>query len=192
MAFPNSPQRDPPPLRPVPVEQQSPLPIELPIRPVPVPPAKMRELPRQARDGKAHIALIITHAHQIPGERATGGTERSGRFLKTKDQPYGPRRLTVGPEWQPLDTGWVKEPGLILITNEEGLPKHVQVNPTPAEAAAAEARVVEVALRTEQPVPFARVPFRGECLMFTPIPGREYLLRCVAREAKVVVLCYPS
>ena len=41
-------------------------------------------------------------------------------LLRTSgEQPYE-RYLRAKPEWQPLDTGWVEEVGMLVIQNEEG------------------------------------------------------------------------
>lgn len=62
----------------------------------------------------AYIQLI----HQCLDRPSTPLQWSWSRRLETKDQPYYRTGVKVGPEAKPLDTGWVEQPGPILIINE--------------------------------------------------------------------------
>jgi len=118
------------------------------------------------------------------------------RALKSDAQPYGPRHLVIGEEWQPLEVGWLKdvELGMLVIINREGVGLPVQ--PTAEEREEIRGRVIQIAIE-----PLAA----GAYTIFTQIkPGRSvrfdiwpanirrYVLRCVKGSAKCTLMLYPE
>jgi len=109
----------------------------------------------------------------------------------TDDQPY-PRKVLVGAEWQRLELGWLEEAGaanasLIWMTNEEG--RRWEVNPTPAERARVEGRVVEVGskgVKYGDVMPWGLlVPLRAP-LVLVPADPSNVWLRCPSLAAEDV------
>ncbi len=70
------------------------------------------------------------------------------RLLKTKEEPYCRTRVTVGEEWTPVDMGWVKSPGMVVIKNRE---TKFGVVPTPEQKEEAAGKVVELSFLPEGP-----------------------------------------
>lgn len=64
------------------------------------------------------------------------------RELEISEQAYR-RNGVATDDWQPLDYGWLKSVGMLVVHNREG--EHLQINPTPEEKAAIAKRVLMVA-----------------------------------------------
>jgi hypothetical protein len=107
-------------------------------------------------------------------------------------QPYQ-RRVDVGPEWQPLDCGWVTTPGMLVLANEG--PRWTAV-PTEQQAAASKISILELGMEysTDGPVSllvFARVR-SGESCRWEPNPGVRLLVRCAAGPARATLTALPG
>jgi hypothetical protein len=128
------------------------------------------------------------------------------RPLLTAEQPYGPRRLTVGGEWQALDRGWLAEAGASFLVLANDAPTFAVI-PSAGQRAEAAAKVVEVYFAPPTPAdagtrtmfspkPPDRTPFAallihpGEQQPMTP-GGGEILVRCRAGEARCTLHLYP-
>lgn len=56
---------------------------------------------------------------QVDGQTSELAGKPYSRWLKSDDQPYK-RSLPVGSEeWTPVETGWVKEIGLLVLRNQD-------------------------------------------------------------------------
>lgn len=77
-------------------------------------------MPRK-QPAKARVSIVKHVYHQVVGEKATNITTRTAHALDSDDSPYLGRRIKVGTEWQPLDKGWVDQPGLIVVENTNAL-----------------------------------------------------------------------
>lgn len=161
-----------------------------------------------APDGKARPRVTVAGSvyHQIPGETPLQADIRYARWLDSDQDPYSRTRMPVGEQWQPIESGWIEKPGMIIVTNRRDQPG---MTPTATEREAAEARVIEVGIvvdlnrsaaqRTmhDPRVPVVVVPLfvirLGESQQWTPAPGSmpAYRLRCVAGEAKASVVVLP-
>jgi hypothetical protein len=131
------------------------------------------------------ITVVQTVYHQPAGEEPTAVTLQYVRPLETSEQPYV-RKIKVGESWQPLDLGWIEQPGMILLVNDEG--KFTQTIPTPEERAEAEAKVVEVGLGS----PPWLIPPQGSFLGMSSGIGRRLVnLRCQKGTARVTIHVYP-
>ena len=121
---------------------------DTPKKPIPARPAYRSDL--------AHRALLTTVEqvhYTMPGENPLSVTHRSSVFLTSQEQPYS-RKVPLKPEWEPLDTGWITEPGILLLENKGGITG--PLNPTAAEKAVERSRIVEICCRPE--VTLQRVP----------------------------------
>lgn len=134
----------------------------------------------------ARITVVETVYHQPPdAQPATVAASRFGRALAHgADRRPDSYLMAVGADWTPLDCGRVPDCGLLVLVNEEG--RFVAVQPTPAERAAAEAKVAEVGVGG---VPFALLR-PGESCRFEPAAAVE--LRCRAGSARVSVHLVPG
>jgi hypothetical protein len=160
--------------------------------------AKMPRGPGAVSPG-AHVGQIVTLYHHSPGEEPTAADVRSGRWVGSEEQPYSRPLCRAGTDWAPLDLGWLagRPVSRVLIENREG--KFLQVNPTPDERAAAEARVIEVAVQAHvdsDPPRVVVLPFAlvrpGECLPFEPVDPAALRVRCAAGPAKFSLLVVPG
>jgi len=78
--------------------------------------------------------VVITEIgyHQAEGESPTSVETKFARSLKSEEQPY--QRRQKGPtEWTPFDFGWVPQPSMFFISNDEG--KSIQQIPTAEQQA---------------------------------------------------------
>lgn len=147
-------------------------------------------LPQQP-DWKASILVQETLAHQINGSGETFAVGEPYRFPCVSDeQPCHRINLRAGPDWAPLNAGWLdpKHVGMLWLRNDEG---KFDRRPGPAELAALARKVLEVALvfpegkrRTMYDAPASR-PVKLNDLK----PGRTMRLPDPADVAAIVVRC---
>ena len=67
------------------------------------------------------LTVVELVYHQTLGEQPVCVESRFVRSLASSEQLYQ-RRKAATVAWQPLDFGWVDDPGTIVICNTEGLP----------------------------------------------------------------------
>ena len=106
--------------------------------------AQLSEVPDAEREQASLLTVVETIYYQPcqpPGDPVAFELAWT-RQLATGEQVYR-RQAVVGPEWQPLDCGWLagKPVSLLLLQNEEG---HYPVNPHPEERARVEGLVIEI------------------------------------------------
>jgi hypothetical protein len=92
---------------------------ELSLHPNQSIPVTRQQFDRLERSDQAHLVVVETVYHQQGKYQPTCTESRFGRPLESKDQPYV-RRLMATEEWQKLDFGWIKRPGMLVIQNDEG------------------------------------------------------------------------
>ena len=162
----------------------------------PVPAPASPPAPTDPRVPPARFGVRLSAYHQpLRGQAVEVVSFREGSFtraLPTEDEPWR-RTQTVRGEWKEADFGWAAEdgrtPAYVVLCNREG--EFTQSIPTPAERAAAQARVVEVGMVVPDSGPcpgaFTEI-YPGESQPLTPVPGMVYVMRCRTGEAKVVVV----
>ncbi len=123
---------------------------------------------------KSRMCVVDTLYHQAPNESPTGADSRFYRWLDQDEQPYGPRVVKVGPDWAPLDCGWLDEASMVLLECRQG-----------AELEIGTSAVVD------SPVPFAVVR-RGESARFEPYNLSCLRVRSTDGEAKYAVTIIPE
>lgn len=124
--------------------------------------------------GKARVVVVENVYHQASTGEIVLTEGRFSRLLKSDEQPYGPRRLTLGGTWTPLDVGWVKEVGFVILRNESkdtGVDVGVWVGETTQ------------ALITLAP---------GESLRFQPTDASAWCLRSQGEAARCVLTVLPQ
>jgi hypothetical protein len=131
--------------------------------------------------------MVVTEemVHQGPGRQPKSVSHSFGRQCTTDEEAYQ-RIVTVGPEWQALDFGWVKDCGMLSIVNVAPLTNVVL---SPEQRAERNSKVVEVAAETGIPA-FARIRV-GESLRMEPIHN-GLALRCPNGTTKVNILAVPN
>jgi hypothetical protein len=144
------------------------------------------------------ITVTETVYHQVAGEQPTAESNQFSRRLETSEQPYV-RKIRVGEAWQPLDLGWVEQPGMVWLVNDEG--RHFQTNPTPEERAAIEAKVIEVVTKVVNAGPIAGILAEdsfswevapGESFRGKPTDAKRVWLRCRSGTARATLRVYPA
>jgi len=66
---------------------------------------------------RGRLVVVEQVHHSLSVEQPTTIESRYVRPLSSDEQAYGPRTLDVGPEWQPVDVGWVKMVGMLCLQN---------------------------------------------------------------------------
>lgn len=144
-----------------------------------------------SRSGQPHVTEIRSNRNQVADEQA-----------------FGPRRMTIGEEWTPIETGWIEVCGMMILTNEEG--RRLQRIPTAEQIEEINGKVVEIAFVKNLPVsneprtmhsppivapdePFAALLLLpGESLPATPVSMKQVLVRCRAGQARITVNLLPG
>lgn len=165
-------------------------PIELPPTPTPV------QHPR--------ITVVETVYHQGVNESPTHYSFRFSRELKSDEQPYT-RRADIGEGWATLDTGWVRNPAVLLLN----LPSPIfQRIPSPEDLIESYTKIVDIGVLVTIPdegkrthhsapiPPLSVIPFAtllpGESMRITPFQEREFMIRCRSGSTKLVVTALPG
>lgn len=176
------------------------IPNPFPDAPAPVPVIRNRvDLPPpDPKPAPARLTILSTVYHQPPEGNPACTESRTSRDLLSDEQPYE-RHTRVGPEWTPLNTEWVRDPGFLAIRNDG---TGFRVNPTLTQREEAAAKVVEIGLRVNSTgcslcppcgpylVPFARLR-PGESLAFDPVDAANVVIRCMSGTTPVTICAYP-
>ena len=117
---------------------------------------------------KSRIVVVETVYHQVDGKQPMQVSEPWSAVLASDEQPYI-RYLDVGPEWVPLDHGWIASASLLLIANQG-----------PA--------LLEIGVHKETLIV---VPAK-QTARFKPAVLGELMVRCVGDTARVVVNLFPE
>ncbi len=149
--------------------------------------------------GKARLVIIQQIYHQIFNQQPRPALDaRHSRILKSDEQSYGPRTITIGEEWVPLELGWLKDTpiGMIVLTNEEG--RFMDRNPTLEQAREGEKKILELSftcLGTSGNKPsYAAtllIPPR-ESQTILPANPKEVMIRCRSGQGKYTILIVPA
>lgn len=144
----------------------------------------------QPKDRITTIAMV----HHIPAAGTpTTHEARFSRDCETEEQPYIRRGLRASSEWQRLDFGWLQDPGMVAIANEEGL--WAAMTPTKERQEEVSMRIIEVALvlSTEFISPTLRgwIVRPGESFHGSPAPGTSVCLRALDGEPMYSITAFP-
>lgn len=136
------------------------------------------------------LTVVQQTYHQLPGEQPRYYDSRFSRELETLEQPYE-RQTTIGPEWKPLDVGWLNETGvgMLIIENNEGQ-FYVRI-PTLEEKEVTRAKGIEIGIDVVGNIDsFALVP-SGESCRFYPANANHLRIRCQSGTAKITIQAFP-
>lgn len=75
-------------------------------------------IPIREDNPKSRLTVVQTVSFLQEGAEPVVADSRWGEWLKTDEQPYV-RRLKIGPKFQKVDTGWVKNIARLVIANED-------------------------------------------------------------------------
>lgn len=73
--------------------------------------------PAQSVKQRSRLTVRLQVCHEEPTGRPTPVTSAGERWLDSDEQPFL-RRLTLTPEWRPLDPGWLTSASLLVIEVE--------------------------------------------------------------------------
>lgn len=136
---------------------------------------------------KSRITIVESCYFEQDGEGPVVVENRFSREVEGQDQPYV-RNLKIGPEWMPLQYGWVEAPGLITITNREG--EDQQLIPTEEQAHQLATRHLDISFREPRMVD-QRIPPGESCRIF-PTENTNIYLRSPNGQIKVCVNIFPG
>ena len=140
----------------------------------------------------ARLVTVGTVYHQRPGRQPAQVGIRWVRQMASDEQPVS-REIVIGEAWQPIEAGWLKDVGYLVLANEEG--KWTQTIPTEQEKIAAAGKVVEVGMVGYEGDPVRRTCFLvlpGETLPCTPSCLSLLCLRCRTGQARCTLTLYPG
>jgi hypothetical protein len=139
--------------------------------------------------------------HQTPGANPIVAETRFSKATATDEQPFGPRRLTIGRVWTHLELGWVNPASMVSIKNVTG--DDLAAYPTKEEKEAIAEAILELALepledktRTMHSPPKqqpegAWVILPGESFRGTPKHSKRILIRSLGGDAEAVITAFP-
>lgn len=109
--------------------------------------------------------------------------------LGTEDEQVYTRDLKVGEDWQPIDYGWVKRPGMVLVGNAR---VELNVKPTEEQRKELDARVLQLGIAggCEDVYPFQDVP-PGTSYPVTPPDFSLLRVRCLKGTVRFTVHVIP-
>lgn len=137
---------------------------------------------------KGRLTVVEMVYVQTPNAGPVAVESRYGVWIESDEQPYT-RRLTVGPEWQPLDLGWLRDVPIALIhLSNEGYGRSL-VTPTAEQSATLTEHIVEVSA-TRQYVLFSYLS-PGESLRVPPPGVVDWYVRCPNGRSTCVLNVIP-
>ncbi len=170
-------------------------------------------LPSQRGAPSGRLVVVERLAFRQGNQQPVGWNWEETAPVSSQDKPYS-RQLKVGPQWVPLDYGWlVREDGtvsplcLVTLKNDEG--KFEAVLPTQDERDRVASLVVELAVmppslsdnkpRTMHspkllqvvPVVFSDIPPGRSCRISNP-PEGTLVVRCVTGLARLTQTLFPG
>ncbi len=134
---------------------------------------------------KNRLSVVGAVYYETPDAQPDGVQYVFSRGLETDDQVYK-RNLTATEEWRPLDCGWLPNPGMLLIVNNEG---KFSVNPTDEERKEAVRKVLEVCY--DYTTSYCWLIPVGESMQAYPSNAQKLFIRCQSGIAKFTVHLFP-
>jgi hypothetical protein len=138
---------------------------------------------------KDRMTVVEKVYYQQVGDSPTSFEFSFSRDLTSHEQVYR-RQCKAERDWEPLDYGWIKEVGTILIQNEEG--KRLFVNPTEEEKADTASRIIEVSCICGLEIPSGWLVYPGETFRGSTECLGRVRIRCREGTAVFTVIVIPS
>jgi hypothetical protein len=165
---------------------------ELPPKALPVRTIDVTDVPTPIAP-RCRLTVVENVYHQPPGSDAMAVTSTYARWLDSDEQPHQ-RKTRIGESWQPIETGWVPEPGLILIENKG---HHFQVNPTDRQRKEADAKILLIGVHSAPGdaasfvIPFVEIA-PGESLRISPREIQRWAIRCASGFVQTTITAFPK
>ena len=138
-----------------------------------------------AKQDRLTVLMTIHHEHR--GEPAQSITANSSRMLDSLEQPVPPRRFTIENKDTPLDVGWVKKVGMVVIENRMG--KGMLRTPTKEETAELNKQLLYVRFKGAK---HGQVIHPGCAIPFYPEDASSVILRAADDPVSCLITVYPS
>jgi hypothetical protein len=141
--------------------------------------------------GGARITVVGQMVHTDESGGLSVAEDRYSRPCKDgKEQTYQ-RKIFIGPSWEKLNTGWVKEIGELHLQNREA--KNWQNNPTPQELEEALSRIVQLGINVDsRHIAIATIRPGGRRLALEPVSSEEFYVRCLNGTAECFLTVMPA
>jgi len=148
---------------------------------------------------KCRLSITEQVYHQSPDSDPTGIAMHSSRWLESDEQPWV-RKTRIGGEWTVLDTGFVTDPGTVVIQNAA---PSFRINPTAEERREADAKTLVLAKLVHAEgcslIPgcgpyideFAEIA-PGESIRVSPLDLRDWRIKCRSGYAQVTITAFPK
>lgn len=136
---------------------------------------------------RARLSLVEMVYYARPGQNPLTLETRNYRWQATDEQPYV-RQLLIDHAWTAIDPGWVKEPGVLHVKNEEG---KYTTYPTEEQRLETESKIIELGVVHKQGTDVAIIPFAlvypGFSQRVDVLMWKHYALRCPTGKAQAIV-----
>jgi hypothetical protein len=159
-----------------------------------LPPSTSKPITRPVQQSR--LTVVETVHHQPAKGQAISCESRYSRQLKDGDETPFIRTQTVDDTWKKVETGWIKDCGMLVLSNEEG--KDRQTYPSEDEKRDQAEKVIEVAVVNTvegflNVYPFGLI-LPGESLRVHPanIELVYVRLRAAGQKVKCVVSAFPG
>ena len=139
---------------------------------------------KQLQQVKSRLVVVENVYYQSPDQQPVSLENGFSKWLDSDEQPYN-RQVKVTAEWQVLDLGWVKDCGMLVISNPL---ERRQVNPTSEQRAEELGRVLEVGIDSR--VRHIDV-CPGESSRFQPTCTTNVYIRCSV-PTKITITAFPK
>lgn len=154
------------------------------------------------------MVVVETVYHQVSGEGPQSFQSRYTRWVGTDEQTYT-RRTKAGPEWKPLEFGWVESACQVTVSNLSKSYTDMILTPEQVEELETHLLIVGVSVdvaRSEngQGTMWSRHPsqqvvvaeflivYPGESCRFEPCDGQKYMVRACSEGVPYVVNAVPN
>lgn len=152
----------------------------------------------------SRVTIVTCLYHQADGMQAVEFEGRYNRTLSSDDAQY--LRPVKIADWQPLDTAWIKQAGVVAVRNDEM--RDLQRIPAPDELAEMQRRILQIgvalpqvsaskgdmwsrAKATPEITPIAKIR-ANELFYFDPVTEVQYFIRCLHGTARCTVFAVPE
>lgn len=151
------------------------------------------------------LTITGSYYHQVFGKDPQSYLPKFERTLVEEEQVYT-RNLKIGEKWTLIDTGWIKDPSIIIITNygiprPQGVLSPEQITLLSLSKLMVSLEPIEVEDRTPRtmfsppkrstaPQPFM-VIYPGETFPISVPPTMKYGIWCVSGTVGALITAYP-
>lgn len=139
---------------------------------------------------KDRITVQLAMHYQQFGEEPVSGSASFSYQIEQSEDPAYQRWHRASEKWKPLETGWVRAVGYVLLENRAG--KGLNTNPSPEQLEEFSKQVILVA--TDDPSQATKVsPLQimpGHSMMLCPTG--PLFIRCASGDVKFNVTVFPK